>query len=299
MRLQESDLLGLLTGKQSPPRRSAAPRRSGRHVARSNELRVVVAVNQFGHLRIAEIARAVWPTARYAEQLAARTVARLQRQGVLVSRLNAVGGRSFVISKRGAAWLAVRGHEARHTLDLSSVGGSSFVHRTLASRVLIERRLAGYEVAGEYALQLGRVPFDASALFRAARKKPDGLFWRRDGRGIAVHVLEVENSNKPLAELTRVLRWAQWVDRTFDPRARAYLAGLTIAFNADLNHAASIARAGDALWKERSSSEKACLEARINLLHADISPPLVWKGSREQRLQDWRRGRINSVAKGF
>lgn len=134
MKLPSNDLCGLLSKPATPsptPKLRQVPRRSGREIARANELKVMKAVTQFGHLRISEIARAVWPQARYAEQLARRTVARLVARGLLLERRNALGSKSLCMTRGGAAWLDARGVEAQHTLDLSSVAGSTFFHRTL------------------------------------------------------------------------------------------------------------------------------------------------------------------------
>lgn len=144
MKLHSDSLLGLLTRPAVPTTTALprpVPRRSGRETARLNEFNVMKAVAQFGHLRVIELARAVWPQARYGEQLARRTVARLVAQGLLLERRNALGSRSLCLTRGGAAWLDARGVEAQHTLDLSSVAGSTFFHRTLATRYLIERQV--------------------------------------------------------------------------------------------------------------------------------------------------------------
>lgn len=86
MKLPSHDLNGLLSKPATPnpaPKRRQAPKRSGREIARANELKAMQAVARFGHLRIAELAPAVWPLARYGEQLARRTAARLVGQGLL------------------------------------------------------------------------------------------------------------------------------------------------------------------------------------------------------------------------
>ncbi len=78
MKLPSNDLNGLLNKPATPtpaPQRRQTPKRSGREIARANELKAMKLVAQFGHLRISELARAVWPLARYGEQLARRTVA--------------------------------------------------------------------------------------------------------------------------------------------------------------------------------------------------------------------------------
>ena len=136
MKIPSTELLGLLTKQAGPAHPQAVKlknitRVGGREVARRNELKCMKAVIQFGHLRICEMARAVWPQARYGEQVARRTVARMVEQGLLLERRNALGSRSLCVTRGGATWLNARGIEAQHTLDLSSVSGSTFFHRTL------------------------------------------------------------------------------------------------------------------------------------------------------------------------
>lgn len=187
MRISTTEIPGLLSGRptsqpiatKQAASRIAAPSRSGREVARLNELNCVIAVSKWGHLRIQELACAVWPKARFAEQLAARTVRRLTNRGLLLERRNALGGRSLCLTRAGVTWLEARGIEAQHTLDLTSVSGPTFFHRTFATRYLIERQNAGQQVAGEYLILRRKLPFKIEALSRALRKLPDGFTWSR------------------------------------------------------------------------------------------------------------------------
>ena len=58
MKLPSNDLTGLLS-KPTPPKQAPkprqTPRKSGREIARANELKAMQAVARFGHLRIAEL----------------------------------------------------------------------------------------------------------------------------------------------------------------------------------------------------------------------------------------------------
>lgn len=87
MRISDTDMAGLLTKTEHPTApakpKTQRPRqqRCGRDVARANELKCVKTVAHYGHVRVAELARAVWPAARFGEQVCRRVVRRLVQQG--------------------------------------------------------------------------------------------------------------------------------------------------------------------------------------------------------------------------
>lgn len=278
------------TQAQSPvtPTRRA---RCGRVQAGVNELDCMKALALFGHARAAEIARLVWPKAAYAEQMASRTMARLRDAGLTLSRRNACGSHSWVVTRKGAAWLEERGVQARHTLDLSSVAGSSFAHRTLSSRFLIEQRLAGFAVAGEYQLAVGSQPFDIGPLCKKLGKASDGLYWRKGANGHhSVWWTEVENAPKALGELQRVLAVAEHAG-TILGAANTHLAGLTVVVDASLSHAQRLLRAATERWGDRDAASRTALESRVQVVLVDIRPPLVWAGHRTVNLLELRQRR--------
>ncbi len=298
MKLPTHDLHGLLSkpttdATPSPRVPRQAARRSGRDVARLNELKAMKAVAAFGHLRITELARAVWPQARYGEQLARRTVARLVAAGLLLERRNALGSRSLCLTRGGAAWLEVHGVEAQHTLDLSSVAGSTFFHRTLATRYLIERQVEGYAVAGEYQLLRRKTPFPAEALVKSLRKLPDGAVWRRVADGhVSVELVEQEAAAKARPELERCLKAAEFVGRALDAEGLYRIGGLVFVFDRELNHARRIALAASSLWGHRPAAERASLERRVKLVAVELRDPLVWVGASTTTLHDLRQRSI-------
>lgn len=295
MKLPSNDLNGLLSKPPIPsttPKRQA-PKRSGREIARANEQKVMKAVAQFGHLRISELARAVWPQARYSEQLARRTVARLVTRGLLLERRNALGSKSVCMTRGGAAWLDARGVEAQHTLDLSSVAGSTFIHRTLATRYLIERQIEGFLVAGEYQLLRRKAPFPTDALVKVLRKLPDGLVWQRRTEGVmTVELVEQEAAAKARQELERCLRAAEFVGRSLDAEGRYCIGGLVFVFDRELNHARRILLAARSLWGSRPPAERAALEKRVKLVAVELRDPLVWVSSTVVTLHDLRQRRV-------
>lgn len=286
--------LGLLTSTSRAPAKSSLPlqtssKKCGREIARLNELRCMRAVLQFGHLRIAELARAVWPIARFREQLARRTTARLVEQCLLLGRRNALGSTSFCVTRVGATWLEVRGTEAQHTLDLSSVAGATFFHRTLATRYLIERQVEGFQVAGEYQLLRRKTPFPIDGLVKALRKLPDGAVWQRKPDGtVAVELVEQEAAAKARPELEKCLRAAEFAGRALDTAGIYRVSGLVFVFDRELNHARRILLAANSLWGERPHAERVILERRVKLVAVELRDPLVWCSSSTTTLHELR-----------
>ena len=247
-----------LPGKQQPKQR-----RCGREVARANEQKCLRAVAQFGHLRIAELARCVWPLARYGEQLARRTTRRLVQQGLLLERRNALASRSLCLTRVGAMWLEVRGFPAQHTLDLSSVAGPTFFHRVMATRYLIERQVTGSQVAGEYLILRRKLPFNIEGLAKALRKLPDGLVWQRRADGTAsVDFIEQEAAPKARAEIEKCLRAAEYVGAALSDDGAYKLGGVVFVYDRTLNHARRLLLAANSLWGARTLSERATLGKR-------------------------------------
>lgn len=301
MRISTSDIPGLLSSRPTAASNTvklAAPRterssKSGREIARVNELNCVAAVARWGHLRIQEMARAVWPKAKFAEQLAARTARRLTKQGLLLERRNALGGRSLCLTRAGVAWLEVRGIEAQHTLDLTSVSGPTFFHRTFATRYLIERQNAGQNVAGEYLILRRKLPFKIDSLSRALRKLPDGFSWSRMPDGVmAVEIIEQEAASKARAELEKCLRAAAYVGTCLPGDAVYKLSAVVFVFDGSLSHARRILLAANALWGNMPVPERVALEKRVKLVAVELRPPLVWVRQRTITLHDFR-GQVN------
>lgn len=294
MKLPSTDLHGLLSKPTRPgPTRATTPRQaampSGREAARLNEFNAMKSVAQFGHLRICELARAVWPQARFGQQMAGRTAARLVEQCLLLERRNALGSKSLCVTRGGAAWLDARGVEAQHTLDLSSVAGSTFFHRTLATRYLIERQVEGFQVAGEYQLLRRKTPFPIDPLVKALRKLPDGLVWRPKVGGVAtVELVEQEAAAKARQELEKCLKAAEYVGRPLDSEGRYRIGGLVFVFDKELNHARRILLAANSLWGHRPHAERAELERRVKLVSVELRDPLVWVSSSAVTLNDLR-----------
>jgi len=292
LKIARNEIDGLLLRR--PVARTLQPQdgrhKSGRLVAVENERDFLVCVSQFGHLRIAELARAIWPSGRCAEQMAQRTASRLVRAGLLAVRKNALATRSFVLTRRGAAFLEVRGIPARHTLELSSVSGATFIHRSLASRYLIEKQLDGKKVAGEYRLSNGDVPFQLARLEQAAKKHPDGVTWSAiGGSQIGVDWIEVENAAKPLVAISSILRVAELIGASIDSEIGAVLRSLVIVFDGDQNHGRRICKAANERWGNLPVNVRERYERSIFVCRASMTFPLHWRGMSEISLHDLRR----------
>lgn len=294
MKLTHSETHGLLrkpSAAVSVPVEKPRPKvtRCGRDVARMNELKCMRVVAQFGHVRIAELARAVWPNARYAEQLARRTVSRLVEQGLLLPRRNALGSKSFRVTRVGATWLDARGVEAQHTLDLSSIAGATFFHRTLATRYLLERQIEGFQVAGEYQLLRRKTPFPMDGLVRAMRKLPDGFVWKRGPQGhFEVELIEQEAAAKARTELEKCLKAVEYTGQSLDQNGQYRVGSLVFVFDRELNHARRIMMAATSLWGSRTHAERVTLERRVKLVAVELRDPLVWVSSSVTTLHDYR-----------
>lgn len=296
MRLKLEGLSGVLKASTAKPQVPTLPpartprSKNGKQVAELNSKAVLRFIGHFGHLRVAEIARAVWPHRAYGEQMALRTLRRLEKESLVVPRRNAVGGMSYVLTRRGAAWLDLRGIEARHGLDLSSVAGGTFMHRTISTRFLIERQIIGHQVAGEYAVQQGRLPFSLDALTRRTQKLPDGLTWTKSMAGESkVWLVETEHAPKPMEEIIRILKPAEFVGTWIDPSRKAKLVGLVVLFDSALNHCHRILRAADRLWGHQPSSSREVLESSVRLVFVELGAPLVWRRYSELNLAEFRR----------
>ncbi len=282
MRVKRNDIGGLLN---SPPPTPEMRQMSGREIAAQNELAVLMAIRDYGHLRTAEIASAVWPTARYPEQLAQRTLRRLLAKGEVLQRVNAIASVSWVLASAGVTRLELFGGNATHGRDIVGVAGATFVHRTLASAFLIRQSsVNGSFAIGEYGIAHGRAPATRQVLSKRFGKLPDGLVLR----GNAVDWVEVEASAKPLNDLKAVLKAAEWVGLPLVPEQPYRLSRLFIVFDKRQGHARRILKAARELWGHLPRSEQQRLRERIVLAQAEVSSPLKICGFSETRLSDYQ-----------
>ena len=228
MRVTNDVLSGLLRPPAPPPKQPTSRER-----ALANRLRVLRTVAEHGHLRCADLATC-WPGARYAEQMAQRTVRTLVEAGELMPRRNALGGLSYVLTRVGAAALEVRGIGARHGLDLASVSGPTCRHFCLTNRWALHKRAQGFDTFTEYALLNGLAPVSAQQLLKRYGKLPDAVIVRGDRLWLA----ETESAPKSTQELLRIAALVEHVGRKVHPELPHVLAGLFVVFDGEQNHAA-------------------------------------------------------------
>jgi hypothetical protein len=258
----------MLSGLLRPP--AAKPKQpTSRERAAANRHRVLRMVAEHGHLRCSDLATC-WPGAKYAEQMAQRTVRGLVAAGELMPRRNCHGGLSYVLTRVDAAALEVRGIAARHGLDLASVSGPTFTHNALTARWCLHKRGEGFQTFTEYALMnantSGQAPVTAQQLLKRYGKLPDAVLMRGDRLWLA----ETESAPKSTQELMRIAALVEHVGRKVHPELPHVLAGLFIVFDGSQNHAARITKAARERWARYSAADQATLAGRITLARVDL-----------------------------
>jgi hypothetical protein len=258
-----------------------------------NEHAVLSNIRLFGHLRAHEVAAVVWPEAKYGLQMAHRLLNRLGEAGLILARKNTLGSTSYVLTTRGAGRLDLMGLPCRHGRDIVGVAGATFLHRTLATRYLIERQVAGAEVLGEYAIAHGWAPLTKDTIAKRFGKLPDGfVFYASSKRGDEqrlVDWVEVEQAAKPLEDLKAVVRQALRLGEPLGGKSGYFLSRLVIVFARSENHASRILKAASQIWADRNISNFNEIEARIMLVFVDVGFPLRWQGHQSISLNDYRR----------
>ena len=251
-----------------------------------NEQRLMRLVFLFGHVRLEEIAAAIWPHAKYCEQLAGRLANRLVKRGWLTRRVNTLRGSSFVLAKQGACYLTAQGLPARDGHDICGVAGATFVHRSLATRFLISRLHDG-DVAGEYAIGKNWAPMRPDEFRQRFFKMPDGLVLARqpdhDFNGRWVDWVEVESSSKSMAELKKVLGIASRSGQAIGERG-AFLSNLVIVYERGSGHEGRILKAFGELFDGVSAHEVGTAGRAIELVSIELKWPLRWLGSESRTI---------------
>jgi hypothetical protein len=258
-----------------------------RLVAQRNELSILQIVRDYGHLRRSEIARAVWPhsTQGVAEKMAYRTVSRLIESGNLRDRPNSLGGRSVVLTSRGASVLRSVGVQAHDGHELSSVAGPQFYHRTIGTRYLIERSTQGHASYGEYALSKCWAPVGVPEFRARYGKLPDGIVVvpgaerGYDGNVQAADWIEVESSYKPEQELFRIFEVA-WKAGTCLGRSESLILDRVVfVYDESQRHENQIVASLKRYMRTHPANET--LLSSIVFVRCKLSLPLVWLGHSE------------------
>lgn len=261
--------------------------KDGRAVSQDNRLRVLQAVRHFGHLRRQEIAMAAWPrsSSRSAYIMAARTVRQMLAEGLLLERINSLGGASLVLAARGVSRLRDMDIKAQEGYELA-FDGPQFFHRTLGTCYLLEKARAGDEVFGEYALMRGWSPVDMGYAREHFLKVPDGLvvysgasLGLRDGVRL-VDWVEVESAAKPYDEIKKALRILA-VNSSMNKAGTLVLNKLVFVCDSRQRHEQQILRHIKRFLTENPQLSYPLLTQEIIIARCFVDVPLAWHGVEE------------------
>ncbi len=227
---------------------------------------------------------ALYKAARNGRQLAQRLLSGAAKVGLVLPRTNALGSTSWVMAERGVAKLDLLGYKARHGRDIVGVAGSTFLHRTLATQYLLQRAKGATSVFGEYAIAHGMAPIRREAMSARFHKLADGLVVYSTDQGLAVDVVEVEASSKPMGELVGVLGWAEVVGSLLDGPGSPRIARLVVVFDGSQGHARRLVRAARERWRHCGHAEQQAVMRRVVLCAARIGPGRSWLGGEEKTM---------------
>ena len=155
------DDAGALLRKPAP----SAKRPSPREIAAISKLMCLSALAAYGHCRPVDLAAACFGS-RWGLRMAQRCLSRLVKSGEIKPRANSVGSTSFVLTHLGAHTLELHGLQGKHGLDIRSVSGSTFIHHSLTSRYVIEKKLRGWDAFTEFGIAAGIAPIERPLTFR-------------------------------------------------------------------------------------------------------------------------------------
>ncbi len=210
---------------------------------------------RYSHCTVADIAASIYPSGTYATQSAQRLVKRLieGKPALLVVRRNALGGRSLVLSRPGAAFLEMHGTFCHHGMDLASVAGPTYRHHAITSRYCQMQELTGATAWTEQAIGQGLAPLSQRHVLKLCGKLPDALVEERRTDGSAgrfIHAIETESARKGTPFLAKALNIAK---RASDG-ANLYgftLTGVTFVYDAEQDHGARIKRVAKSIWDDQ------------------------------------------------
>jgi hypothetical protein len=235
--------------------RAPVRRPSSGEISRRADLAALRLVGRYGHCTVADIATSIYPAGRYATQSAQRVVKRLteRKPALLTVRRNALGGRSFVLSRPGAAFLEMHGTLCHHGMDLASVAGPTYRHHAITSRYCQMQELAGATAWTEQAIGQGLAPVSQRQVLELCGKLPDALLEERrpDGStGRFIRAIETESARKGTAFLAKGLNIAKRASDGVNLNGFT-LTGVTFVYDAEQDHAARIERVARSIWGER------------------------------------------------
>lgn len=257
--------------------------------AHRNELAVLHLLHRYGHVRQSDIGRATWPRSTQAttKSMGHRTLTRLLDTKQVVRMGNPLGGYSYLLSAIGANRVGLTlEDEVRSGRGITSVTGQQFIHRTLGTRYLIEKEVAGLTAHGEYAIYRGLSGIPRERIAKEFKKIPDGLVLVSGAaRGLdpeftAVDWIEVESYYKPRAERRKIValsaKLGTWIDRD----RKMLLDRIVFVYSSMNSHETSLLRGIESYVREQNITNPHILSS-IVLAKCDIRPPFVWVGYTE------------------
>jgi hypothetical protein len=258
--------------------------------ADQNEIAVLRHLHHFGHLRVSDLARAVWPASpvKSALGMARRTLKRMEERLYVKARPNAIGSRSFILIERGCArLLAECGIEASPGYNFTPAG-SRFMHHSIGARYLIERSIEGCAVWSESDVDQSRSPVDRQELSTRWKKVPDG-FSSSSAHGAirAVDWCEVEMASKVGSDVERILLMARHSGRWLDAARTVRLGRVLVIYDqrSSSGHETALVSALKRLLalpdQQLSADDKRCMIESLVFVRCSIDYPLVWQSHEE------------------
>jgi hypothetical protein len=257
--------------------------------AERNEIAVLERLHHFGHLRVSDLARAVWPASAEKSGLgmARRTLKRLESRLYVKARENAVGSNSFILRERGCARLAEIGIEAKPGYDLTP-NGSRFMHNSIGARYLIERAIEGCTVWSEQDVDQSRSPVRRRELSARWGKVPDGFASSSVPGAIrVVDWCEVEMSSKAGEAVEKILLMGRHSGKWLDAARTVRLGRVVVIYDrrSSMGHETALVSALQKLLRlppsELSDDEKRRMVESLAFVRCSIECPLVWKSHEE------------------
>lgn len=269
-----------------------------------NILVVLLALHLFGHVRRSELMYLLWPNQSTESRnvSASRLFTKMERDGLIDRKLNALGSVSYVLSLRGARIAAPYVPEVVSSgAPIRGMQGSTFFHRTLGTAWLIRKLREGLDVYGEYALAANTHSYRQVDLRRKYGKLPDGLVLRphanTDGSQILLaDWLEVESSHKRPLNLDSITKIVWQMGEPLAGYDNTYLDRVCFLYTRDSSHENAIVRAVDARLAVSPVDDVDALLSSVLMVRAVAQAPLVIQGFEEHTLADIARARAQRAS---
>lgn len=227
--------------------------------------------------------RILWPNqnTRSRNVSATRLLRRLEAEGYIAHRVNALGSLSYILTLKGARFATVYVNEPVRTgVPIRGMQGSTFFHRTLGTAWLVEQLISGHDVYGEYALASNSQEFRQADLRRAYKKLPDGLVIRSvaNSDGTLVQLadwLEVESAYKDAGSLDRITEIIWKMGHQLSGYENTFLDRVCFLYTHDSAHETAIIRAVEARLVASPVDDVESLLSSVRMVRAVTLAPLT------------------------